>query len=126
MVQYGSDFLKSPIGFLKILELILCIVLVALVEIFDAGVAGIVISLVILILSCSIGQECECVLKWQFLFLLVMAIWILFCCTILVITTYSRRILIPLIVGIVTGIVYIVDTIISYRAYKPTSVTLRE
>lgn len=134
MPEYGKAYITSPLGVLKILEIALCIVVIALETeytgssytyndlfnaILGAGVTGLVLSLLILILSCACGQDCDGVLKWQFIVHLLMTVWFLVCCIILAVRNYNTRTLILSIMGIIAGVIYLVDTILSYKEYKP-------
>lgn len=134
MPEYGSGYVKSPLGILKIAEIVLCLVVLILdvlttrdfyyyddmyTIVLAAAAFGLVISLLILILSCVCGDDVDAVLKWQFFVHILMAIWFLTCCIILICADYGTKTLILSIIGVVAGIFYIVDAILSYKDYKP-------
>lgn len=134
MPTYGKGFIKSPLGVLKIIEIILCIVIICLTSNFThhyyvydelfpsvmgAAVAGLVISLLILILSCACGDDVDPVLQWQCIVHLLLTVWFLVTGIMLALRDYGTKSLIIAIIAIVTGVVYLLDTIFSYKDYKP-------
>lgn len=134
MVEYGKSYFKSFLGILKILEIIFSIVVIVLesvytnkryyypdifTEILIAACVGLGVSLLILILSIICGEECDKVLAWQFIIHLAMCIWLLVLCIMLAVKNYNTDSLILAIIGIIDGVIYLLDTIISYKEYKP-------
>lgn len=132
MVEYGREYFKSPLGILKILEIIFCIVVIVIQNeyfygysygvmstIIGAAAAGLVLSLLILILSVACGDKCDKVLEWQCFVHLVICICLLVAGIMLAVKNYTRNTMILAILGIIDGIIYLVDTIISYTEYKP-------
>lgn len=134
MPEYGKGYIKTPIGILKILEIILCIVVLALISgstfryygignlyssILGAAPTGLILSLLIFILSCAVGQDLDEVLKWQCIVHFILTVWFLVPCMLLLISYARGGNLIIGIIGIVTGAVYLIDTILSYKEYKP-------
>lgn len=134
MPEYGKGYIKTPIGIFKIIEIIFCIVILALIgegtsryyglsslhsAITGAGVTGLILSLLILILSIACGQDLDSVLKWQCIVHFLLMVWFLITGIFLVIRDPHDRNLILAIIGIVTGVVYLIDAILSYKDYKP-------
>lgn len=130
MPQYGKGYIKTPIGILKIIEIILCIVVIVLETdlggyadllhaTLGAGVTGLVISLLIFILSLACGNDVNDVLQWQCVIHFVLTVWFLVCGIMLILKDWGQKVLIIAIMAIVTGVVYLLDTIFSYKEYKP-------
>lgn len=134
MPEYGKGFIKTPLGILKIIEVILCIVVIALVTeltggnynihslfhaILAAGVTGLVISLLIFILSCACGDDVDGVLAWQCVVHFILTVWFLITGIMLILKNYGNKSLVISIIAIVTGVVYLLDVILSYKDYKP-------
>lgn len=133
MATYGKGYIKTATGIFKIIEIIFCIAVIALIseytsnydvhELFSAllgaGVTGLVLSLLILILSLAVGQDLDAVLKWQCIAHIGMAVWFIVCGILLALKKWGNRSLTIAIVSIVSGVVYLLDTFLSYADNKP-------
>nr|CAH7728366.1 unnamed protein product [Callosobruchus chinensis] len=84
MVSHGVGYLCTHIGVCKIVEIIFCIVVLAveggiwneevLDGLFSAAVIGLVVSFVLLIVSILMGFGLQCLLGWQSILLLIVGI----------------------------------------------------
>lgn len=133
MATYGKGYIKTASGIFKILEVIFCIVVVALISdytsnhdvhelysaLLGAGVTGLVLPLLIIILSCAVGQDLDAVLQWQCIAHFGMAVWFIVCGILLALKKWGNRSLTIAIMGIVSGVVYLIDAFLSYSDNKP-------
>ncbi|KAG5873885.1 hypothetical protein JTB14_017538 [Gonioctena quinquepunctata] len=132
-VSYGADYIKSIIGILKIVEIILCILVLIFMNVrsghghgyyyYDldalmaACVVGLVVSVLVLLLSCFFGKDCDPFLKWMWIAYGILAIWFIVVGIIYIFRDHPTMIFIADILGIITGVVYLLDTIFSIKAY---------
>lgn len=138
-VAYGKGFVKSTLGILKIVEIILIVVTI-LIMIFGTAnyyygngyyaygstgsayfplIFGLVVSIMLLILCCwkSVADAIDCVLRFQFILLLIIGLWILIAVIWIMIYHHAIIFIIACILGCATGIVYLVDAAVSFQAY---------
>ncbi|VEN41398.1 unnamed protein product [Callosobruchus maculatus] len=126
MAQYGQDYVKTPIGICKFLEIIFCIVVIALCgrtysddllnSLFAGGIVGLILAFLILVLSVVCGDKCDGILKFQ---------WLThFLCAVLLLVTgimscvdYSDhdKILCAGIFAILAGVVFLVDCVLCFK-----------
>nr|CAI5822202.1 unnamed protein product [Callosobruchus analis]CAI5836312.1 unnamed protein product [Callosobruchus analis] len=129
MAEYGKDYVKTPIGICKFLEIIFCIVVIALCgrtyaddllnSLFAGGIVGLILSFLILILSVAAGPQCDGILKYQWLTHFLCAV-LLLVTGIMTCIDYSKydKILCAGIFAILAGVVFLVDCVLCFKDSK--------
>ncbi|XP_050309723.1 uncharacterized protein LOC126745778 [Anthonomus grandis grandis] len=136
-VVYGRNHIRTHLGILKLLEILFCLLGALLVGIeanwksvittvnafYAATVLGLIISAIILSLSCSstLGLYCNKLLRRQFYILFFLFIFNLNVSSLLIDKFPDNKVIVAGgVIGLLAAIIYLIDAILSYKTYGVT------